>query len=212
MSLGDAAYNWLVNFLACRKHVTKFDGNTSEVALINASVIQGSAVGPFCFIASATGLRPQCNGNEMGKYADDCFLIIPASNSSAILTELTNVNDWAASNNLNLNIKKTQEIIIYKSRHTAKNAPDEIPGIARVKHLNILGVTVDEMLTFSEHVSMKVSQAHQQLYALKALKAHGLSGTALHNVCSAVFLPTITYASQAWWGFVSDADKHKLYI
>ena len=83
-------------------------------------------------------------------------------------------------------------------------------GIARVKHLNILGVTVDEMLTFSEHVSMKVSQAHQQLYALKALKAHGLSGTALHNVCSAVFLPTITYASQAWWGFVSAADKHKL--
>jgi hypothetical protein len=26
----------------------------------------------------------------------------------------------------------------------------------------------------------------------------------------AVFLPTITYASQAWWGFVSAADKHRL--
>ena len=76
-----------------------------------------------------------------------------------------------------------------------KNAPAVIPEITRVKHLNILGVTVDEMLTFSEHVSVKVSQAHQQLYALKALKAHGLSGTALHNVCNAVFLPTITYAS-----------------
>ena len=73
-----------------------------------------------------------------------------------------------------------------------------------------MGVTVDEMLTFSDHASMKVSQAHQQLYALKALKAHGLSGVALHNVCNAVFLPTITYASQAWWGFVSAADKQKL--
>ena len=66
------------------------------------------------------------------------------------------------------------------------------------------------MVTFKEHVSMKVSQGHQQLYELKALKAHGLSGTALHNVCCAVFLPTITYASQAWWGFVSASDKHKL--
>ena len=75
-----------------------------------------------------------------------------------------------------------------------KNAPAVIPEITRVKHLNILRVTVDEMLTFSEHVSVKVSQAHQQLYAWKALKAHGLSGTALHNVCNAVFLPTITYA------------------
>jgi hypothetical protein len=94
--------------------------------------------------------------------------------------------------------------------HTVKNTPNEIPGIARVNHLNILGVTVDEMLTFSEHVSIKVSQAHQQLYALKALKAHGPSCTALHNVCNAVFLPAITYASQAWWGFVSAADKHRL--
>ena len=91
-----------------------------------------------------------------------------------------------------------------------KNAPVSIPGIERVKHLNILGVTIDKMLTFSEHVSTKVSRAHQQLYALKALKAHGLSGTALHNVCSAAFLPTIIYASQAWWGFVSTADKQKL--
>ena len=91
-----------------------------------------------------------------------------------------------------------------------KNVPDTTPGIARVKHLNILGVTIDEMLTFSEHVSLKVTQAHQQLYALKALKAHGLTGAALHNVCSAVFLPAITYASQAWWGFVSAADKQKL--
>src|SRR5579872_5271956 len=91
-----------------------------------------------------------------------------------------------------------------------KNAPAVIPEITRVKHLNILGITVDEMLAFSEHGSVKVSQAHQQLYALKALKAHGLSGTALHNVCRAVFLPTIIYASQAWWGFISTNDKHKL--
>src|SRR5579872_413658 len=113
----------------------------SEVSFINASVVQGSAVGPFCFIASATGLRPRCNGNEMGKYADDCYLIILASNASSSLTELTNVNDWAATNNLSLNIKKTQEIIIYKCKHTMKNAPAVMPEITRVKYFNILGVT-----------------------------------------------------------------------
>ena len=76
--------------------------------------------------------------------------------------------------------------------------------------LNTLGGTIDELLIFSEHVSPKVSQAHQQLYALKALKAHGLSGTVLHNACRTVFLPTIIYASEAWWGFISANDKHKL--
>ena len=64
----------------------------SEVSSINASVVQGSAIGLFCFIASASGLRYKCNGNEMGKYADDCYLIIPASNSSSIQIELANVN------------------------------------------------------------------------------------------------------------------------
>jgi len=53
LGLSDAAYNWLVSFLSDRNHLTKFEGNTSEVSFINASVVQGSAVGPFCFISSA---------------------------------------------------------------------------------------------------------------------------------------------------------------
>ena len=177
---------------------------------ITASVVQGSAVGPFCFIATATGLRPVHSFNELAKCADDCYLIVPANNSPTIQSELENVNSWALQNNLKLNVGKTQEIVIYSNSHKNNNPSPATAGISRVKVLNILGVAVDELLSFKDHVCNKLSQGHQQLYALKTLKAHGLAGESLSNVCKAVFLPTLTYASQAWWGFINQEQKHKI--
>jgi hypothetical protein len=46
---------------------------------INASVVQGSAVGPATFVVNAANLRPITNGNILGKYADDSYLIVPSS-------------------------------------------------------------------------------------------------------------------------------------
>ena len=210
LGLGDSAYNWLVNFLSDRGHVTKFRGQKSNFLPITASVVQGSAVGPFCFIATATGLRPIHAHNEMSKYADDCYLIVPANNTPTITSELQHINSWASQNNLKLNVNKTQELIVYSSSHKKKNPPAILPDITRVNNLNILGVTVDDLLSFRDHITTKLSQGHQQIYALKTLKAHGLAGQNLNNVCKAVFLPTLTYASQAWWGFISEEDKKKM--
>ena len=190
--------------------MTKFKGCKSTVLPITASVVQGSAVGPFCFIASATGLRPIHPGNEMTKYADDSYLIIPGNNSLSIPSELEHITAWANANNLKLNVGKTQELIIYGSYNKKKNPPPLLPGLTRVHTLSVLGVTIDEMLSFSDHISMKLSKGHQQLYAIKTLKAHGLAGVALNDVCNAVFLSSLTYASQAWWGFISAESKHRL--
>ena len=100
--------------------------------------------------------------------------------------------------------------MIYGSTHKRKHPPPLTPNLKRVDKLNVLGVALDELFKFSEHVSQKLMQGHQQLYALKTLKAHGLSNEALHNVCNAVFLPTLTYASQAWWGFINIDSKQRL--
>ena len=51
----------------------------------------------------------------MAKYADDCYLLVPASLSKSIDSELAHITSWAATNNLKLNRKKTQELIVYCS-------------------------------------------------------------------------------------------------
>ncbi len=58
------------------------------------------------------------------------------------------------------------------------------------------------------HVSEVVSKGAQSLFALKTLKGHGLSHTALHTVCMAILVSRLTYALPAWYGFATEADLH----
>ena len=46
-----------------------------------ASIIQGSGLGPAAFLVTAADLRPIHDGNEILKYADDTYLVIPAANT-----------------------------------------------------------------------------------------------------------------------------------
>ena len=50
----DFAYNWVASFLLDRKHMTKFEQTLSSVLSINASIIQGSVIGPTAYVINAS--------------------------------------------------------------------------------------------------------------------------------------------------------------
>src|SRR6218665_3438892 len=47
MDLPDLIYNWMVNYFEHRGHITRHQGKELSFAEINASVVQGSVVGPL---------------------------------------------------------------------------------------------------------------------------------------------------------------------
>lgn len=47
LNVPDSVYNWLINYFKDRGHVTKYADKTSGMAFIDASVIQGSVLGPI---------------------------------------------------------------------------------------------------------------------------------------------------------------------
>ena len=53
----DFAYNWVTSFLQDRKHMTKFERTLSSVLAINASIIQGSVIGPTAYGINASDLK-----------------------------------------------------------------------------------------------------------------------------------------------------------
>jgi hypothetical protein len=84
---------------------------------ITASIIQGSAFGLVSYVVISSGLRTVTPGSEVLKYADDTYLLVPASNVESRVAELDNVERWANANNLKLYRAKTTEIILVdKSR------------------------------------------------------------------------------------------------
>ena len=98
-------------------------------------------------------------------------------------------------------------MIVHNKRYTVSDAPPPLAGIQRVQSLNILGVTIQETLSMTEHVDSLVAAASQNLYALKTLKAHGLSDIQLNNVCRATLVARLIYAASAWFGYTTAADK-----
>jgi len=109
--LPDSIYNWIAEFLCDHTHCTRFQGVMSSFKTINASVIQGSAIGPAAYLVNASDLRPAHAGNEFEKFADDTYLLVAAAQASSSQLELYNDEAWTSSNNLQLNLAKSQEII-----------------------------------------------------------------------------------------------------
>src|SRR6218665_2958998 len=46
------------------------------IAFINASIVQGSVVGPASYVIVASDLKPIHRNNKMMKYADDTYLLV----------------------------------------------------------------------------------------------------------------------------------------
>jgi hypothetical protein len=61
-----------------------------------------------------------------------------------------------------------------------------------------------------EHVSETLNNCAQILYALRIIKAHGMSKIAIQTVFQAVVNAKITYATPAWWGFTSAAERQRI--
>ena len=124
-------------------HSTKYGGIQSTHKSINASIIQGSAVGPASYVVTASDLKPVCEQNKLVKYADDTYIVIPACCSDSRSSEIDGVMRWARANNLQLNRDKTKEIIfVDKRRKRSVSEPPVLLGITRVTSLTELGVTL----------------------------------------------------------------------
>jgi hypothetical protein len=212
----DEIYNWMRN---------GYDGRTDRrTALPSMERYQNPSkfchllfraqlsVQPRMYVVTAADLKTLHSGNKLLKYADDTYLVIPAVNTITVQDELNQITEWSRANNLRLNHAKTQEIIFVRKRAPQKHTviPDVIPGITRVQSLKVLGVFVSDHLSASEHVTEIIAACCCSLYALKILKAHGLTGQAIHTVFKATVQAKLLYCAPAWSGFCSAADRDRL--
>ena len=208
--LPDCFHNWLIDYLYSREHQTKVGDQKSAFLSINASIIQGSGLGPTSYIFNASDLHPVYRTNIIFKYADDTYLLVPARNSDLISEELASVSRWASENNMTLNSSKCREMIVCLSSANHLQIPPPCHNIIRVEEMTILGVSFTHTLSFAPHVLKVASKAGASLYALKTLKAHGLNGQALCDVAKSTLVAQILYACPVWSGFLRADEKAKL--
>ena len=147
------------------------------------------------YVVNTADLQALTPGNFLVKYADDTYLVIPACNADSREREICNIEAWSRVSNLTLNQSKSAEIVFTDSRKRRLiQPPPQLQGIARVASLKVLGVTVTEKLSVSDHV---INSCAQSMYALSVLRSHGMCVPVLQQVFQSVVIPKLTYAAPA---------------
>ena len=208
--IDDEVYNWLVSYFNSRKHSTKFQGVTSSFQHIDASVVQGSTLGPVTYSIASSDLKPKHPEFKLHKFADDCNMATGGCNANKITDELQHVEKWAKNNNLQLNRNKTK-IMIIRKKHTRGAQPPLLPNsIETVDSLKILGVTLQCDLSFSDHINNILIESNRIIYSINLLRHHGAQQPVLQEVFRARVLSRILYASPAWWGYLLAEDRTRI--
>ena len=75
----------------------------------------------------------------------------------------------------------------------------------------ILGVTITDKLSMSEHVVCEVvRQCAQSLHVIRVLCCHGMNDQALQAVYRSVVVAKLLYVASVWWGFTTADDRHRI--
>ena len=201
--------NWLIDYLSYRTHCTVFNNKISSLAKINASVIQGSGIGPISFCVFVSDIKTISKCNKFEKYADDATLLVPSNSDVDIMQEFGNIINWSQQNCLKINFSKTKEIIFY---HRSKPSPEIslVPGVERVKNVTILGILYQEKFSFSQHLNKTLVTANQRLYLVNSLRKAGLCPESTNVIFHSLVLSKLTYCVPSWHTYISAIDVSKI--
>ena len=166
----------LRSYLHGRSIKVVLSGQSSDASPINASVPQGSILGPLPFSVFIDDLVDICE-NQLYLYADDSTLFAPirsvderASVFTSLNGDLEKMRVWAAKCKVTFEPTKCKALMLSRKRTPA--IPDMYFGntkLAVQTELSILGVAVDSKLLWSRHISNISKNAGQRLGALRKI-------------------------------------------
>ena len=202
---------WLCAFLSNRYQRVRLGQELSDWVSLKGSVPQGSWLGPLLFIILINDLRLPC---AVHKYMDDTTITTQVQKGSVgpMQTLIDQTVSWSSANKMIPNIDKTKDMIISFLKQPMDIPPVTIEGIdlERVSSVKLLGIIINNKLTWTENTTYICSKASKRLYHLKQLRRAGLSGGDLLMFYGSVIRPVIEYACPVWHSSLTVADSAKI--
>lgn len=169
--------NLLKSYLSDRiQYVIETDanGNTlkSDGLQIKKGVPQGSILGPLLYILYTNEL-PSTITNDTILYADDTSVIFSEDKNDILKNNISDtmgiLETWFSSNNLRLNISKTQLIHFRDRNKHALTVDFKNAELKPVENISFLGVNMDSRLDWAVHVDTLAKELSKYCFALRTL-------------------------------------------
>ena len=172
----------IANYFSDRYQSVKYDKKMSPLLKILLGVPQGSVLGPLFFLIMINDLafiidllcKLFADDTTLGDADKDLNTLI-----NRFVEKLKVLLEWCEFNKLDINWSKTYFMFVTNKRvklpkeinvgtKTVNNKPVDI-NVSVVTSFKLLGVTLDNKLTFTEHCSNIKKIVNKKLYSIKRL-------------------------------------------
>ena len=207
VGVGGVVFDVLKEFLSDRMQRVSVDGSFSNHQKVISGVPQGSVLGPLLFILFTADMWNNLE-NKIVAYADDTTLyseIASPSERSAVADslnrDLLRIQEWCCTWGMKLNPTKTHSIIISRSRTpNPPHLPLNLCGsnLEVVDSLKLLGITIDDKLTFEKHIRLLASSIAQKTGLLRKCYRTLGNDVSVKKSFFAFILPCFEYCAPVW--------------
>ena len=200
----DNALTLLLSYLSGRTQCVKNNNTFSTFKLILSGVPQGSILRPILFNVFSNDLYMLLNSNNLFNFADDNTISAFSETVEGLInilqTETEKSLDWMENNDMIVNPDKFDAIILTKDRRDNTGIEITVNDtiIKSNEKVDLLGLTLDDKLSFETHVSAICKKASGQLNALKRLSPR-LTYKSCKAAVDAFILSNFNYCPLVWY-------------
>ena len=191
---------WIQAFLIGRKQSVRVGTDLSRAHEVKSGIPQGSVLGPLLFVLFVNDLPQAVNHSSVYLFADDLKLFhkISTDTDHQLLQEdLNSVCKWTDSSQLQLHPDKCVAMNVGPQQDPAQYRLQDGHELRSVTQEKDLGVVIDSKLSFSAHVSQKVSKANSIL-GLVMRTIENKTSEVIVTLYKALIRPHLEYANQIW--------------
>lgn len=193
------------SFLSNRKQYVQIESNQSKYDNIEIGIPQGAKLAATLFIIYINGILKMKLKSIPQFYADDGLFIAHGKNYNELIENINYdikiIHEWFNDNHLKLNIKKTK-IMLIKTKNEEEmqhfigiNFDNKL--IERVNSIKYLGLTIDDKLSWDEHVDTIKGKLIPICAAIFKIRNY-IPRKILWQIYNAHFLSHINYLNQIW--------------